>query len=344
MTVSFPAGMSVTRFSFSSFSRLLEPYYEIVVIVASTKALESHDVKTFFPLLQPQHIINLQRRYEHLNLKRGCGNPYFIHPLRCCIWASMLGTDETTQLLAMYHDYFEDFAKDFKVSADMLNELPEHLHEPVRALTNHYSPLFKELKKMAPARSPKALRNLIVLKYAKIPALRRAVATLLSQLSSLPETVDAYIRLEHDRYLFYLQDLLDYVNETGTTDVLFVKFLDRLDNTLSDYVQDMNKIKKLYDKNILLLSASKTYVNSSSEARLKFVFALLIERSLSQLRLIIKDYNDLTRDRGNFYGKQYKEAARSLERIKDSLLDFEPLMKTFFSDERVKTFIKNLSS
>ena len=90
------------------------------------------------------------------------------------------------------------------------------------------------------------------------------------------------------------------------------------------------------------MKSFKDLVESSKSPVLKLLYALLIERSLDQLKFLIHNYDVLVEKRGPFYGSQYKVLLNRLikefvklnefEKIKNNLLnlkDVQDLFSTF---------------
>ena len=332
----------LTDINFSKIALQLEPYYALVEQVNSGAFLNEKLISSQCSKLHAKQILLLEQQYAGLNMQRNCGNPFFIHLLRSYIWSRILAFPNTVRLLSLYHDFFEDFGEDFQVSLSLLNDLPKELIESIDALTNKYTSLARKLDAITTDKSASAVKKLILLKYGTISSLRPVVARLMEELAVLPNAINAIKHIERRSYVLYLKDLVETVKKLNSLDILSAKFIDRLDNVLSDYVQDFKRLKKLYKKNIYLFELATPLIKKSSNTKLKALYVILLERSLSQVRLAIDEFSSLRKDRGTFYGKQYEQSAEGLHIIEDELKQFIPFAEEFLAQKTVQNYLKKL--
>ena len=337
--------MSLEKFkeiNFAKIAKRFETYNPLSKLVNTMNIITLDDVTPYFSKDMAKQLIWLQGAYSELNKQRNCGNPFFIHLLRAKILAQSLGFSNKVQLLSMYHDFFEDFAINFQVTVNLLKEIPEELVEPLHALTNNYTPLARQLDAISTNHSASAIKKLVLLKYGRIPTLRRVVGRIIEELTLLPDALDGIKHLERRSYALYIKDLVEFVEQENSYETLTAKFIDRLDNTLSDYVQDLKKFKKLYRKNIILFNASSELIKKSKNNKLKVLYVILLERSLGQVRATIKEYSSLQKERGTFYGNQYIHSSEDLSILEQELKSFEEFAEEFLSLPPVQKIITNL--
>lgn len=287
---------------FPTIITLLEPYYPLVELVANRQQLTQEDLASFCTPSCAQEIINLQELYALSGKKRSCGNPSFIHSLRCFIWAQALKLPLQTSRIILSHDVVEDFGKTYGQLRGMLENIPEDIRKEIQLLTNQYKVIVQELASCA---TLVAMKKKLVTFYHEDDFVPKKIFTLLG---NIPQSIDVVTYLTDNAYRLYLEDIIAY----GDEHVLIAKFIDRLDNTLTDLPSKFDSILKLYDKNLLLLALSQETVRTTKNPSLQLVYLLLFERCLDQANALRRRYDYIAKMRGKFYGKQYSMLSRNL--------------------------------
>ena len=314
---------------FQTLQHKLNDYYSLLDQLVLNGSLDRENLIVFFDdsnLIE--EIIKVSEKYGFSKKKRTCGNPAFIHIFRTLLWLKVLGADSRTMLLALYHDLLEDFGSSVRKADIEFSEVPDSISDASLVLTNRSSSMVKFLE-----RSHNDL-DMDLFSFDNSKVFSSVSSDFKSKLDS-----DSFDVIKKNSYVCYLDNLITYVVESGDESALFVKIADRIDNSLSDWPSKFNSIVKLYSKNELVLKSFKDLVESSSSPILKLLYALLIERSLDQLKFLIHNYGVLVEKRGPFYGSQYKVLLDRLvsefvklnefEKIKNDLLSLDEVNNLF---------------
>lgn len=319
---------------FKNVAKKLEPFYPLVNLVNSKDILLANDLKPYFSEAMIEDILNLQHIYLKSGKVRSCGNPSFVHSLRCLIWATSLNCSFTCQKVALYHDYVEDFAKSFSAFDEFMKTVPESIKTQVNFLTNKYRVVINSIDFSNGVSSiAKQLSDI-----SSNPILDVTASHLLSAMSEVTGDMKDFFILK--QYEFYVQDLVSYVDSTGDDSVLLAKFFDRIDNTLTELPGNFDTIVKLYDKNTFLLKSSSDCVLSSKNPLLKMMFIILYVRSMDQLTALRNRYSYIASVRGDFYGRQYLKLCHVLDLEGHKLGKCFSVANKLFSDSNVISLIE----
>ncbi|MBN1175174.1 hypothetical protein JXA48_00880 [Candidatus Woesearchaeota archaeon] len=319
---------------FKNVTKSLDSFYPLVNLVNSRDVLLAQDLKPYFSDGIIDDILDLQHIYLESGKVRSCGNPSFVHSLRCLIWAKALGCDHLCSKVSLYHDYVEDFGKSFSTYSSLMKTVPEEITTQINFLTNKYRVLINSLDFSSGLSGiAKQLSDI-----SSNPILEVSASHLLSSLSDITGDVKDFFLLRS--YEFYLQDLVSYVDSTKDESVILAKFFDRLDNTLTELPGKFDTIVKLYDKNTLLLKTSKDYVFSSKNPLLKLLYILLYVRSMDQATALRHRYAHIASVRGDFYGRQYLKLCHALDLEGHKLASYFKVANKLFEDPIVIDFIE----
>ncbi len=331
---------------YAELHHLLDEFYPLVVDIVnhdfSHQTLEQHG----FSQELVRETLYVHDRFHHSQKTRTCGNPAFLHSFRVLLWLKILGADDRTQKLSLYHDLLEDLSSSLEAMQEEYAHLPKDISRDVFHLTNIQADIVKTLE-----RSSSLLPKTDLLeKLSTIPLFSSMVERLSEK---LPST--SLAELKKQSYGCYLSQLLEYEQSLYSTysnssdsstlvpaSALIVKLADRLDNTLADWPSKFSSIIKLYSKNALVLSKVSDFVRSSNNPLLKLVFILLIERSLDQIAFLIKNYTIISEKRGVFYGEQYKKLLGQLHAENEKLLPFAAVRDELLEDGSVRKYVDAL--
>ncbi len=311
---------------------LLEPYYPLVDLVNSMCDITEEDLAPFCNPSSAKEIINLQKLYNLSGKMRSCGNPSFVHSLRSFIWAQALGFSSKTSRIVLAHDLVEDFGKTYEQLGAMLHKIPEDIREEIKLLSNHYKIVAKEI---SPYRTLSAMKKKLVTFYHEDDLVPQTTFTLLG---NLPDGIGVASYLTDNAYRLYLEDIVN----SGNEEVLCAKFIDRLDNTLTDLPSKFDVILKLYDKNLLLLILSKDTVSKTKNVRLQLLYLLLFERFLDQSNALRRRYDHIAEVRGKFYGKQYSKLSRDLRSQHKELEKLSPVAEKLYKLKSIPRLLSQL--
>lgn len=323
---------------FMSLVSRLDSFYPLVELVNSRDVLSSDDLVPYFDSSFVDEILHLQHAYLKSGKLRSCGNPVFVHSLRCLIWSKAFNCDSYVSRVILYHDYVEDFGDSLESYDSLMSMVPSDIQTPVNFLTNKYRVIFSLLDFSKGLLS--LVKQLSVLSSNDL--IEPCASHLLSLFSTLDDVSKEYFVSRY--YELYLIDLIEYVSSTNDDSPLIAKFFDRLDNTLTELPSKFETIMKLYDKNIILLEFSKDYVLSSRNPMLKLLYVLLFVRSISQATFLREQYASITTYRGTFYGQQYSKVCETLDLEGHKLSKFSSVCEQLFNDSLVKKLISDLES
>ena len=319
---------------FHSVVKKLDVFYPLVKLVNSKDVLSLSDLEPFFDSILIEDILYLQHIFLESGKLRSCGNPSFIHSLRCLIWSKALFCDLTCSQISLYHDYVEDFGHSFDDYDRLLKTVPHNLRDNINFLTNKYSVIINSLDFSVGLSG--LIKQLTLLSENKV--LSVSVAHLLSSITQVETNIEDFFR--SNSYKFYIDDLVSFVGSSDNESILLVKFFDRLDNTLTELPGKFNFIVKLYNKNLVLLDSSKDFVLNSSNPLLKLSFALLYIRSLDQVQALRMRYAEMSQFRGDFYGRQYLKLCSSLDLVGHKLSRLSKSVEIILSDSEVVLLIE----
>ncbi len=317
---------------FSEIASLLEPYYVLVQRVNAMHELTIKDFSLFCSPSLAKEIIQLQKLYDLSGKMRSCGNPSFVHSLRSFIWAQALGFSKKTSRIVLAHDVVEDFGKTYEQICAMLTKIPKDIRPAIKLLTNQYKVIAKE---MAPYKTIGSIKKKLVSFYYEDDMVPQKIFTLLG---NLPEGLSPNTYLQENAYRFYIEDIV----ESSDEELLSAKFIDRLDNTLTDLPSKFDVILKLYDKNLLLLTLSKDIVARTKYARLQLLYLLLFERFMDQSKALRRRYDYIAKVRGKFYGKQYFKLSRDLRSYHKELEKLAPFAERLYKLKQVQRLVITL--
>lgn len=321
---------------FKSIVSKLDLFYPLVKLVNSRDVLTSTDLAPYFNGDIINEILSLQDIYLKSGKLRSCGNPSFVHSLRCVIWSTALGSDLFVSRVALYHDYVEDFAKSLFSYDKFFSSVPVDLKESISFLTNKYRVIVNSLDFSSGLSSvSRQLTELSSNSFLSVPA-----SHILSFISNEDDFDKDFFLINH--YELYLFDLVSYVSSSHDDSALLAKFFDRLDNTLTDLPSKFDTIIRIYAKNYLLLKLSRDYVVSSSNPMLKLLFSILQLRSLDQAKSMRVRYADMSVYRGNFYGQQYLKICSDLDLEGHKLAKFSCDVDSFLSDSSVISLLDSI--
>lgn len=298
------------------FAKLLEPFYPLVDLINQGKTLTHHDLRAFDEGVISD-VVYVQKLYNDTKRLRTCGNPMFIHHFRCLVWAKSLGLPVKVQRLALMHDLAEDFGSKYPDMQRVLRDLPESIRKDIEALSNKYKPLVNSLASCLTVNDLK--KKLLLLEETK------QVKRFLAELKELQGYDTPLEYLEENFYRYYIEDLVEHAK--SNPEVLLVKLIDRVDNTLTDAPSNFSGFKKIYQRNAYVLDASEDLVVDGSRET-KILYTILVSRSLRQVKFLIDRYKAITNSRGKFYGRQYERLRMELEDIEKLLSDFLPLLSS----------------
>lgn len=318
---------------FQTLQHKLNSYYPLLDYLISHGSLDEENlIKYFDDAILIKAIIKVSEKYGFSKKKRTCGNPAFIHIFRTLLWLKVLNADHRTMMLALYHDFVEDFGSSVAKADNEFSQVPCDISDASLVLTNRSVAMAKILE-----RSHNDLdMDLFSFDNSK-------VFCSVSQQFKSKLNVNSFDVVKKDSYSCYLNVLVEYVKSSGDESALCVKLADRIDNSLSDWPSKFNSIIKLYSKNELVINSFKDVVESSSSPVLKLLFALLIERSLDQLKFIIHNYGILVEKRGPFYGTQYKVLLDRLVCEFVKLNKFEEVKDKLLSLDEVNTLLSSIN-
>ncbi|MCF7798538.1 hypothetical protein K9M74_01405 [Candidatus Woesearchaeota archaeon] len=311
---------------------LLEPYYFLVEKVNSLHELTEEDLASVCTPLCANEVIKLQKLYNLSGKLRSCGNPSFVHSLRTFIWAQAFQLPPQTTRIVLSHDVVEDFGKTYQQIRAMLERIPNDIRLQIKLLTNQYKVIAKEL---APYDSLAAMKKKIVTFYHEDDVVPQKIFSLLG---NLPEGINLPLYLKDNAYRLYVEDIL----ESGDESVLVAKFIDRLDNTLTDLPSKFDAILKLYDKNMLLLTLTQETIAQTKNVRLQLIYLLLFERFLDQSTALRRRYDHIAKVRGKFYGKQYSKLSRDLRARHKELEKLQLFADKLYASKKIERLLEQL--
>lgn len=318
---------------FLDVASLLEPYYSLVNKVNTFEALTLEDVLPFCSPILAKELINLQKLYMLSGKTRSCGNPSFVHSLRCFIWAQALHLPLRTSRLVLNHDVVEDFGTTYEQLRGMLEKIPVDIRDAIQLLTNHYKIIAQE---MSAYQQDILMKKKLVTFYHEDDLVPQKIFNLLG---NLPAGIDANSYLKDNSYRLYLEDIIDAEDES----LLIAKFIDRLDNTLADLPSKFDVILKLYDKNLLLLTLSTDAVLKTKNHSLQLLYLLLYERFMDQSIALRKRYDFIAKVRGKFYGNQYSKLGRDLRVRHQELEKLHFVMEKLHQSSSLQRYILALT-
>jgi hypothetical protein len=313
------------------FHPLLEEYTDLIIKLNSTCSIfEEVELAEFFSEETIKGIISMNKEFSNTLYKRSCGNPLFTHSFRTSVWLNACNCSNKVVSLGAYHDFLEDLCSSFNDFEEKLSIIPQNEIEEVLTLTNRYTFLYKYAKKNKLSKE----EFLSLLKELKT---HNSFSDCVDEIYDLVNSRNIEL-LGQEGYNLYLEKIIDFFQSRNKEDVLLVKLVDRIDNTLSDMPSKFTSILKLYNKNELLLRLCKPLVEKGVSLQCKIFYAILIERSIRQINFIKKNYEVIISRRGKFYGNQYQHLYRQLWSIEAK---FEPY-KEFLKDLSFKELFEKL--
>lgn len=324
---------------FTCVQQALEPYTQLVLNLNNHHMpLQIEELEQIFTPTLSSQISQISKQYARKQSMRSCGNPSFSHPLRSALWAKALKCNEDAILACAYHDFLEDFILELANSEALLKEIPANIQQTSIALTNTHSIFLKKLLEKAKNKNTQEL-ILDIKPFENSPVF----GSVAQQLTHFLEDKDTYslAQLQQKSYGAYLAQLSTYTQQKGDEKALIAKLADRLDNTLADRPSKFQNIIKLYSKNNLLLEACEEIIKDQTPQS-QVLYILLYERSTTQLAELIETYEETIKQRGAFYGEQYKQLQQKLKTQQEKFTAYQDLIKELLEGKEIQTFLKKL--
>lgn len=265
-----------------------------------------------------------KKAYTGINLKRHCGNTYFIHLVNMGIMSHLLGLGISVTRTAFGHDWGENFCKSPLELEKVLEELPFDIRTNDNILTNKYKIIAEYLRNKSLEKKKSLYVRKHMLSYCK--GLERRIK---DEPSS--KTIKHTIKLIEEYKFKKEQNLIDYLIDKSYGSYIFdikeaknnvvkkVKLLDAIDNTRTESPLSFEKILNIPNKNKLILSLVKNPEESMTKEHdrdIRFLYYFLIDLTLRQLLNRINKFNeDAESDR--IYTLRFEKPIEDMEKKYD---------------------------
>lgn len=336
---------------------LLQKYFTLADKIYTHSEIKKEELKKHFDPIICDDIIKLKKVYEKANLKRSCETPAFIHPLRGLMISKIIGGPINLQRVILGHDLLEDLPKNPTESENLIEKLPLDIRQNIIHLTNEYKQIMIKLSKVMKSQNLNSnnLDNIndsldLLEKKYKSKRHQWVITSIRTRINKFSETckieedetlIDAF---RHETYILYIEDLFRDANIEKNTNIIMAKIIDRIDNTLSELAMKFEAQSRIFERNRLILFHTKQFLENNYDENLEFLYFLLIEISNYSLETIYDIYEKASKERGEFYGKQYNHLK---ERVKDGVDIYNQLfgeeLKAYKKSKKLINYIEKLN-